>query len=136
MTEASTPIHYRVEIADLQAHLFKVTLTVAAPAALQKVALPVWIPGSYLVREFAGHLQGLGAKQGSRALVADQIEQLDKCSWLIHCAPNRPLVLVYEVYANDHSVRTATLGDARGFFNGTSLCLRVEGQEHGRHELD
>jgi predicted metalloprotease with PDZ domain len=136
MTEASTPIHYRVEIADLQAHLFKVTLTIAAPAALQKVALPVWIPGSYLVREFAGHLQGLGAKQGSRALVADQIEQLDKCSWLIHCAPNRPLVLVYEVYANDHSVRTATLGDARGFFNGTSLCLRVEGQEHGRHELD
>ncbi len=135
-TPTRSAIHYRVEIADLQAHLFKVTLTVAAPAALQKVALPVWIPGSYLVREFAGHLQGLQAKQGSSALAADQIEQLDKCSWLIRCTPARPLVLVYEVYANDHSVRTATLGDARGFFNGTSLCLRVEGQENGWHELD
>jgi len=136
MTEASPPIHYRVEIADLQAHLFKVTLTVASPAALQKVSLPVWIPGSYLVREFAGHLQGLKAKQGRRTLAAAQIEQLDKCSWLVHCAPARPLVLTYEVYANDHSVRTAILGDARGFFNGTSLCLRVEGQEHSLHELD
>ncbi len=132
----SPPIHYRVEIADLQAHLFKVTLTVAEPASLQKVSLPVWIPGSYLVREFAGHLQGLKAKQGSRALAPDQIEQLDKCSWQVRCAPGRPLVLVYEVYANDHSVRTAILGDARGFFNGTSLCLRVEGQEHNAHELD
>jgi predicted metalloprotease with PDZ domain len=129
-------VHYRVEIADLQAHLFKVTLTVAEPAALQKVSLPVWIPGSYLVREFAGHLQGLKAKQGSRAMAASQIEQLDKCSWRVRCAPARPLVLVYEVYANDHSVRTAILGDARGFFNGTSLCLRVEGQEHNLHELD
>lgn len=135
-SSASPSIHYRLEVADLQAHLFKVTLTVAEPAALQKVSLPVWIPGSYLVREFAGHLQGLKAKQGSRALGADQIEQLDKCSWLVRCAPARPLVLVYEVYANDHSVRTAILGDARGFFNGTSLCLRVEGQEHNPHELD
>ena len=136
MTEASQPIHYRIEIADLQAHLFKVTMTVAEPAALQKVSLPVWIPGSYLVRDFAGHLQQLKAKQGSRTLVAGQIAQIDKCSWLIRCTPARPLVLVYEVYANDHSVRTATLGDVRGFFNGTSLCLRVEGQEHRVHELE
>ena len=129
-------IHYRVEIANLQAHLFKVTLTVAEPTALQKVSLPVWIPGSYLVRDFAGHLQQLKAKQGSRTLVPGQIAQIDKCSWQIRCTPTRPLVLVYEVYANDHSVRTATLGDARGFFNGTSLCLRVEGQEDSGHELD
>jgi len=135
-SSTNSAIHYRVEIADLQAHLFKVTLTVAKPEALQKVSLPVWIPGSYLVREFAGHLQGLKAKQGSRALTASQVEQFDKCSWLLHCAPARPLVLVYEVYANDHSVRTAILGDARGFFNGTSLCLRVEGQEHNVHELE
>ena len=135
-SSTSPAIHYRVEISDLQAHLFKVTLTVAEPAALQKVSLPVWSPGSYLVRDFAGHLQQLKAKQGNRTLVAGQIAQTDKCSWQVRCTPARPLVLVYEVYANDHSVRTATLGDVRGFFNGTSLCLRVEGQEDGVHELD
>jgi len=135
-TTAQPAVQYRVEIADQQAHLFRVTLTVTAPAALQKVSLPVWIPGSYLVREFSGHLQNLKALQGKRALAAGQLEQLDKCSWQVRCAPSRPLVLVYEVYANDASVRTAMLNDLRGFFNGTSLCLRVEGQEKNLHALE
>jgi len=135
-TTASPAVHYRVDIADLQAHLFRVTMTVAAPAALQTVSLPVWVPGSYLVREFSGHLQNLKALQGKRALPAGQLVQLDKCSWQIRCASARPLVLVYEVYANDASVRTAMLNDLRGFFNGTSLCLRVEGQENKLHALD
>ena len=132
----SPAVHYRVEIADLQAHLFRVTMSVAAPSALQTVSLPVWIPGSYLVREFSGHLQNLKALQGKRALAAGQLVQLDKCSWQIRCAPARPLVLVYEVYANDASVRTAMLNDMRGFFNGTSVCLRVEGQENKLHALE
>jgi predicted metalloprotease with PDZ domain len=133
---ATPPVHYRIDIADLQAHLFRVTMTVAAPAALQKVSLPVWIPGSYLVREFSGHLQNFKALQGKRALPVGHIVQLDKCSWQIRCAPARPLVLVYEVYANDASVRTAMLNDMRGFFNGTSLCLRAEGLESSLHALE
>jgi predicted metalloprotease with PDZ domain len=133
---ATPPVHYRVDIADLQAHLFRVTMTVAAPVAQQTVSLPVWIPGSYMVREFSGHLQNLKALQGKRTLAAGQVVQLDKCSWQIRCVPNRPLVLVYEVYANDASVRTAMLNELRGFFNGTSLCLRVEGQENKLHALE
>jgi predicted metalloprotease with PDZ domain len=95
---ATPPVHYRVDIADLQAHLFRVTMTVAAPVAQQTVSLPVWIPGSYMVREFSGHLQNLKALQGKRTLAAGQVVQLDKCSWQIRCVPSRPLVLVYEVY--------------------------------------
>ena len=38
------------------------------PAAEQRLSLPVWIPGSYLVREFARHLSALGAEQGGAAL--------------------------------------------------------------------
>ncbi|WP_332777302.1 M61 family metallopeptidase [Polaromonas sp.] len=128
------PLHYRVEIADLHAHLFRVTLTIRQPTALQRVSLPVWIPGSYLVREFSKNLQRLQARQGARALATTV--QLDKCSWEIVCAPDKPLVLSYEVYANDNSVRTAWLDATRGFFNGTSLCLRVEGQEQAPHELE
>ncbi|OOG37343.1 M61 family metallopeptidase [Polaromonas sp. A23] len=129
-------IHYRVEVANLHAHLFRVTLTVAKPLSLQRVALPVWIPGSYLVREFSKNLQGLKARQGTRALPAGQVSQLDKCSWQIRCNADRPLVLTYEVYANDNSVRTASLDATRGFFNGSSLCLQVEGQERAPHLLE
>ncbi|WP_291927184.1 peptidase M61 [Limnohabitans sp.] len=127
-----TAIHYTVEAADLHAHLFRVTLTVSEPAAQQTVSLPVWIPGSYLVREFSKNLQNLSAKQGRRSL---PITQQDKCSWAMACKSGQPLVLSYEVYAFDHSVRTAWLDSQRGFFNGTCLCLRVHGQEHAPHQL-
>lgn len=127
------PIRYRVQAADLHAHLYRVTLTVARPCAGQRVALPVWIPGSYLVREFSKNLQQLQARQGGKALA---LQQLDKCSWQAACVADQPLTLDYTIYAFDASVRTAWLDAQRGFFNGTSLCLRVEGQEDVPHELE
>lgn len=127
-----TAPHYRIDAADLHAHLFAVTLTIPTPAAQQVVSLPVWIPGSYLVREFAKHLQNLGAQQGRRKLA---VIQRDKCSWQIDCKADEPLTLRYDVYAFDNSVRTARLDARRGFFNGTSLCLRVHGQEAQPHQL-
>ena len=125
-------IGYSVQVQDLHAHLFAVTLTIPQPAALQRVSLPVWIPGSYLVREFSKNLQRLQARQGRKTL---ELTQLDKCSWQIACATGKPLVLTYEVYAFDNSVRTAWLDTTRGFFNGTSLFLKVTGQEDAPHTL-
>ncbi|AYM97275.1 peptidase M61 [Acidovorax sp. 1608163] len=131
-TAVPAPVHYEVAAANLQAHLYQVTLTIAQPQARQTVSLPVWIPGSYLVREFAKNLQNLQARQGKRAV---PLHQGDKHSWVAQCREDAPLVLTYEVYAYDNSVRTAWLDSARGFFNGTSLCLRVHGQEAARHSL-
>ena len=127
------PIHYLVEPLDLHAHLFRVTLTIAQPAMTQHVSLPVWIPGSYLVREFAKNLQNLTAHQDKKSLEA---VQSDKSSWQIDCNPDQPLRISYLVFAHDNSVRTAWLDADRGFFNGTSLCLRVEGQEDAVHTLE
>jgi len=126
-------VHYRVEAADLHAHLFRVTLHIDQPAAHQTVSLPVWIPGSYLVREFSKNLQRLTARQDGRTVA---VHQQDKCHWQIDCVPSSPLVLTYEVYAFDNSVRTAWLDTQRGFFNGTSLCLRVHDQESSVHSLE
>ena len=123
---------YTVEAHDLHAHLFRVALNIPEPSAQQTVSLPVWIPGSYLVREFSRNLQKLGARQGRRQL---QVQQLDKCTWQIACKQGQTLTLSYEVYAFDNSVRTAWLDSRRGFFNGTSLCLRVHGQEEQPHQL-
>ena len=131
--QPATPLHYRIEPADLHAHLFHVTLTIAQPAAQQRVALPVWIPGSYMVREFAKNLQNLRATQGRRSV---PLQQLDKATWQVDAAPGKPLVLTYAVYALDNSVRTAWLDASRGFFNGTSLCLQVAGQETLPHALE
>ncbi|MGL4436460.1 MAG: M61 family metallopeptidase [Giesbergeria sp.] len=124
-TQPPAGVHYRIEAPDPRNHLFQVTLTVAQPAAVQELVLPVWIPGSYLVREFARHLQGLQARQGRKAC---KVTQIDKHRWRVDCQPGKPLELRYAVLAHDDSVRTAWLDSTRAFFNGTSLCLRVEGQ--------
>ena len=126
------PVHYRIEAADPHARLFTVTLTVAHPQEQQELSLPVWIPGSYLVREFSKNLQRLSAQQGRRV----PLVQLDKHRWRATCRTDRPLVLTYEVCAYDSSVRTAWLDASRGFFNGTSVCLRVHGQEDAPHALE
>ncbi len=127
------PVRYRIEAADVHTHLFDVTLTIAAPQAQQRVALPVWIPGSYLVREFSKNLQHLTAHQGRTKLTATQ---LDKCTWQIDCKLGKSLVLKYQIYAHDNSVRTAWLDAQRGFLNGTSVCLKVEGQEAFEHVIE
>ena len=125
-------IRYRVEPDDLHTHHWRVTLTVPQPAADTVVSLPVWIVGSYMVREFGRHLSGLQARQGARVVAA---EPLDKTSWALRCSGRAALTLSYRVYAFDGSVRGAFLDARRGFFNNTALCLRVHGREAVPHRL-
>ena len=105
--KTTTPgLRYRVEPLSHRAHLFAVTLDIDRPARSQKLTLPVWIPGSYLVREFSQHLQHLSATQGGEALA---VKQLDKHRWQVDNDGQRTLSLRWEVYAFDASVRTAFL---------------------------
>jgi len=121
------PIHYSIVPKNPTAHVFEVTLTVADPdPAGQIFSLPVWIPGSYMVREFSRNIVTLSASGANARRVA--IDKTDKQTW--RAAPCKgPLTLVYEVYAWDLSVRTAHLDDQVGFFNGTSVFLSVNGHE-------
>jgi predicted metalloprotease with PDZ domain len=132
MATMAAMISYRIDVADAHAHLFRVTLNVPAPATEQRLSLPVWIPGSYLVREFARHLSDLKAYQGKTAVA---LEQLDKATWLARCRGRGALTVSWLVYAFDTSVRAAFLDANRGFFNGTGTCLRVEGREAEPHRL-
>jgi predicted metalloprotease with PDZ domain len=125
-------IRYRIEVFDANAHLYRVTLKLAEPEAEQVLSLPVWIPGSYLVREFARHLSHFEAKQGSRPV---RLVQRDKATWVAHCDGRGALTVSYLVYAFDTSVRTAWLDAQRGFFNGTSVFLRVHGREATPHQV-
>ncbi len=89
-----------------------------------------------MIREFAKNLQKLHARQNARAV---EITQIDKCTWSIKSHKNhgdKPLVVTYEIYALDNSVRAAWLDSNRAFFNGTSMFLRVHGQEKLQHTID
>jgi predicted metalloprotease with PDZ domain len=126
-------VQYTIVPIDLAGHLFNVTVTVASPAPEgQQFALPAWIPGSYMIREFARNIVRIRAESGG---VAVALTKLDKHTW--RAAPaSGPLTLHYEVYAWDLSVRAAHLDQTHGFFNGTSVFLRVLGQEATPHQVD
>ena len=126
-------IQYTIVPKDLAGHLFDVTVTVAAPDPEGQVfALPAWIPGSYMIREFARNIVRVRAEAGGAAVA---LTKLDKHSW--RAAPTSgPLSVHYEVYAWDLSVRAAHLDQTHGFFNGTSVFLRALGQEEIPHLVD
>ena len=106
MKHPSAAVHYRVAVHDLHAHLWSVTLTIAQPSELQVLQLPVWIPGSYLVREFAKQMMQLQATQQGRALA---VTQTDKATWQVAADPSQALTVHCVVHAYDNSVRTAWL---------------------------
>ena len=116
------------------AHLFEVHCRIGRPApAGQRVALPAWIPGSYLVRDFARHIVALRAEtDAGRPL---EITKIDKSTWQLPPL-DAPVTLIYRVYAGELSVRAAYLDRHYALGNGTSLFLRVEGAEDRPCRLD
>ncbi len=127
-------IHYRVAALRPASHRFQVSLVMSHPDPQgQRLWLPDWIPGSYMIRDFArniGPLRVVDAEGHSVAITA-----LDKSSWQCAAATG-PLTVSYEVYAWDLSVRSAHLDQTHGYFNGTSLFLAVAGQEEAAVSVD
>ncbi len=121
-----TSVVYRISPRDPNAHLFEVHCTIPRPdPAGQRVSLPAWIPGSYMIRDFARHIGRITARDGDRQIA---MHKQDKDSWI--CEPcDGPLTISYEVYAWDLSVRGAHLDATHAYFNGTSVFLQVHGRE-------
>lgn len=121
-----TPVRYRIAPRDVHAHIFQVEVTVDAPdPAGQAFVLPTWIPGSYLIREFARHFVRVTAHDAAGPVT---ITKTAKSTWqAAPCAG--PLTVVAQVYAFDLSVRAAYLDATRAYFNGAVLFLCPRGRE-------
>lgn len=106
--------------------MYDVTCRIENPAPDgQLVSLPAWIPGSYLLREFARHVVRFTV-ESSGGKVA--FHKVDKHTWRIAPVSGELLVRM-SVYAADRSVRGAWLDRHHAFFNGACLFLLVKGQE-------
>ena len=125
-------VRYSLDLYRPEAHLLRVTLTVAADGEALRFALPAWIPGSYLIRDFARNLVRIEARAGQRAV---KLTKLDKHTWAAP-AVRGEITLEYEVYAWDLSVRAAHFDRTHAFFNGTSVFLRVLGREDWPCQVD
>jgi predicted metalloprotease with PDZ domain len=137
------PIHYDVHLFDAARHLLLVTMRIEAldkeflPESLL-VALPAWIPGSYMVRDFARHVTEITAQDlTQKRPVPLKLSKADKHSWQVKLQPiTKAVSISILVYAWDLSVRGAHFDKTHCFFNGTSVFLRLSGFEGIQHTVN
>ena len=125
-------IRYQITSRNPATHYFDVKIHIDKPDPTgQALRLPNWIPGSYMIRDFARHLISVQASCDGEAI---QIHQIDKSNWRAEpCAG--ALLAEYRVYARDLSVRGAHLDHTHGYYNGTSVFLEVVGQAEQHCEV-
>jgi predicted metalloprotease with PDZ domain len=116
----------------LSRHLFEVECRIEDPDASQRLQMPSWIPGSYLLREFARHVVSFEAMSGDRKV---PVEQIDHSTWCCRGA-EATLTVRIKVFALDESVRGAFLDTRRAYFNGPCLFLLPLGRENEAVELE
>ena len=139
MTEATAPrieigiqetvpmIHYLVAMPQPETHLFEVTLQLINHSSkILDLKMPVWTPGSYLVREYAKNLQYFAAFAGDKPL---PWRKISKNHWQVNTSGVSELTVRYRMFANELSVRTNHLDSTHGYFNGAALFFRLPGWE-------
>jgi predicted metalloprotease with PDZ domain len=117
---------YTISMPEPHAHLYHVRVDVEGVEGNSlDVALPVWTPGSYMVRDFSRHVQRFAASTGSQPL---EWQKLDKTTWRVATGGAERVSVSYEVYAFELTVRTSHLDGSHGYFNPATLCMAVAGR--------
>lgn len=126
----STPtISYVLSMPQPQTHYFEVQLNLnnLSDANLKKqgyfdVKMPVWTPGSYLIREYAKNVEGFRVRAGQAVIPARKIS---KNTWRVPYAGESSVSILYKVYAYELTVRTSFLDETHGYVNGASMFVYV-----------
>ena len=122
-------IHHAVSIKDARAHLVSVDTTIRSDAPIVGplvVFMPVWTPGSYLVREYSRHVESVRAYSDGAPCTPAKIR---KNAWRIGRAGAREVSFHYHVYANELTVRTNHVDESHALLNGAALFVALEDDE-------
>jgi predicted metalloprotease with PDZ domain len=125
---AAPDINFTVSMSKPWTHLIEVEMNVKwsqMPAALE-LKMPVWTPGSYLIREYARHVQDFAVKGANGQPL--QWAKINKNTWQINTQGQNEVTAIYHVYANELTVRTNELNDDHAFWNNAALLLFPKGQ--------
>lgn len=129
----SATISYEVSMPEPHTHYYNVKMSVSD---YQKdyfdVQMPVWSPGSYLVREFAKNVENVTATFNKKLL---KVEKINKNTWRIYADQANNVVINYYVYAFELSVRTSFIDASHAYFNGTSMFMFIDELRSTPHNL-
>jgi predicted metalloprotease with PDZ domain len=118
-------LRYTLAMPAPQTHYFEVKMELRGfDREYTDIKMPVWAPGSYLVREFARHVERLQATAGGQQLA---VEKLDKNTWRVRHPKQGTFQVSYGVYAYELSVRTSYIDADHGFALGSSIFMYPAG---------
>jgi predicted metalloprotease with PDZ domain len=127
LTSNPASLFYQVAMSQPASHLFEVTLQISDwRSPTLDLKMPVWTPGSYLVREYARHLQNFTARAGEQELTSCK---LGKNHWQVATGDSTEVQVSYRIYADELTVRTNHLDTTHGYFNGAALFFFIPGLE-------
>jgi predicted metalloprotease with PDZ domain len=121
----ASKLTYHLSMPQPNSHYFAVKIDVQEnTAAVQEFKLPVWTPGSYLVREFSKNLNQVRAIDAQGKELA--VKKKAKNAWEVQCNGAASYTVFYEVYAFELSVRTPFLDNTHGFVAGAGVFMYTE----------
>jgi len=124
---AETPITFEVSFKEPQAHYADVEMNITGlEESYVDVKMPVWAPGSYLVREFSKNVEGFEALDALEKPLKSQ--KINKNTWRIFNGETKDIKVKYRVYAFEVSVRTSFIDATHAFLSPTGIFMYVDGQ--------
>ena len=131
---AQNKIAYEVSFTEPQAHYAEVLMNISGvKAAHIDLKMPVWTPGSYLIREFSKNVEGFKAfGSGGKEL---PFEKINKNTWRISTANSGMIKVSYRVYSFEISVRTSFVDESHAFLSPTGLFMYPDGQLNAASEI-
>lgn len=106
-------IEFDVSLERPNTHFIDVIMRFVSPYDNPVVEMPSWTPGSYLIRDYARHIQKIRAYMEEGEVEAFKIS---KNSWQVNVKKNDIVMIKYSVYAFDLTVRTS-------YFDSSKLML-------------
>ena len=127
----SSDILFTVSMPRPWTHLLEVEMQMRVPANLNvpndtDLIMPVWTPGSYLIREFERNVQDFAASDANGRTLT--WAKTDKDTWRVNTNGVRQWRVFYRVYANEFSVRTNELNSDHAFWNNAALLMYPNGR--------
>ncbi len=121
-----TRIQFEVSFKEPQAHYVEISMEIEnLRRDFIDVKMPVWTPGSYLVREYAKHVEGFQAIGADGKPLASQ--KINKNTWRIASDKESKVTVTYRVYGFEVSVRTNFIDDSHAFLSPAGTFMYVDG---------
>jgi predicted metalloprotease with PDZ domain len=122
---ATAKISYTVTFPEAQAHYVNVEMHIDNISQNNiTLKMPVWTPGSYLVREFAKNVETFVVTANGHEI---PFKKTRKNWWSINTTGKSSITIKYNVYCNEISVRTATIDASHAFLSTSGIFIYPEG---------